>query len=181
MNRTSQQNPLPISARHLTAGDYFFDWMVSSWQRTGSSKEFTLITPGRANSFTLTVKAEKLDDVVFPVHKRGDSHSPTARNRAMGLPDDLDRPEPPKPAEPIEIYTAGTRIENVRYFDRSIKVAFACPDHPRSKWVSKDPHSSTIFAQSDETIDCTAGEAGDCKVDLDDYILTHEYKPTRNG
>lgn len=42
-------------------------------------------------------------------------------------------------------YPAGTPVESIRHFDRSIKVSFACSNHPDVVWWSKEPDRSTWF------------------------------------
>lgn len=42
-------------------------------------------------------------------------------------------------------YPIGTDCNDIPEFNRGIKVAFQCKEHPESKWVSKDPFRSAWF------------------------------------
>jgi hypothetical protein len=138
--------------------------------------EFKLVWPHTTHSAILTVLEKDLDSLSFPLTKRGDDYSPNARNAALGLP--LVTPVVTfKKPEPVAVYPVGTRIGDIKHFDRSQHVLFKCPNHLRSAWSSKDPRSSSVFPQTDGTVDCGPG----CLVSIYDYVTTHEYKPTRNG
>lgn len=169
---------LTVPARHLTTGDHFNGMTVMSIDRShaGGQITFKLVIPFTTHTMEITVLEKDLDAVSFPLTKRGDDYNPNPRNRALGLP-----PVPPKPyvaPEPIAVYPVGTRVEDIKHFDRSMHVLFACPKHRDSAWFSKDPWSSTIFPQSLRTMDC--GPEG-CRIGLENFTLTHEYEPTRNG
>jgi len=43
------------------------------------------------------------------------------------------------------IYPKGTNISEIRHFDRSTKVTFACSEHMEIHYRSKDPFSSNWF------------------------------------
>ncbi len=173
---TTEETPT-IPARLITPGDHFWGYVVSQTRNVwDGSREFKLVMPITTHSQMITIREQDLDFVTYPVTKRGDDYSPNARNAALGLP-----PVPlqvyVKP-DAIASYPVGTKVKDIKHFDRSMKVAFVCPDHPASAWVSKDPFSSSIFPQfSDGFDDCQPG----CKIALGDYVVTHEYLPTRNG
>lgn len=69
----------------------------------------------------------------------------------------------------------GTKLGAIQYFDRSQKVAFQCPQHHDSRWVSKDPYVSTHFPYNPETRNCEDG----CMVKIGDYVTIETYRPTR--
>lgn len=71
----------------------------------------------------------------------------------------------------IPVYPVGTRIGDVKHFDRGMKVAFHCPKHPKNVFSSKDPFSSSWFGEGVPICDCNTR----------DYVVFSEYKPTRNG
>lgn len=66
---------------------------------------------------------------------------------------------------------AGSRVADVRHFDRSQKLKFRCPNCPGSVWVSKDPYASSWFPASNETVDCPR----DCETRLVDYLVVDDY------
>ncbi len=171
---------LTTTARHLTPGDATAGFTVSQSRNfPDGTREFKFVVPYTVHSMTVTVREEHLDAVTFPLTARGDAHSPSARNLVLGLPEDLHKPVYTRP-EPVAVYPVGTLVKDIKGFDRSIKVAFACPEHPTSAWVSKDPYSSSHFAQNSKmAADCT--HTRQCKINVGDYVLTHEYLPTRNG
>lgn len=80
--------------------------------------------------------------------------------------------------EPIATYPVGTKIKDVRHFDRSTKVVFSCPDHLENKWASKDPNCSSWFPATREM---SLGGDCSCKVEVGDMVVTETYQPTRNG
>lgn len=172
---------LTVPARHLQCGDHLWGYSIYAWQKLENGDyKWDMVEPYTTKSFSLIVEEKKLDELSFPITKRGDAHSTSARNKALGLPEDLHQTvyRDTRP-EPVAVYPVGTRIEDVRHFDRSQHILFACPEHPHSAWSSKDPRSSSIFPQSDKTQDCTIARR--CKVSIYDYVVTHDYKPTRNG
>jgi hypothetical protein len=173
---TESEIILTVPARHLTPGDHTHGYVVSQMQRVaGHHREFTFVVPYTTHFMKVRVFEKDLDAISFPLTKRGDAHDPNPRNIALGLP-----PAPEKvyvAPEPVAVYPVGTRIGDLKHFDRSQHVLFKCPDHPDSAWSSKDPRSSSVFPQTDKTRDCGPG----CLVSIYDYVTTHEYKPTRNG
>ena len=166
---------LTVPARHLTAGDSTHGFSVSHSQSfPDGSREFRFVVPYTTHSITVLVAAKDLDGVSFPLTKRGDAHSPSERNKALGLPEDLHRPVYTQP-EPIAVYPAGTKIGDVKHFDRSQHIHFRCPLHPEARYSSKDPFVSSWFSAPfpEDHEGCSAG--------VGDYIVTSEYLPTRNG
>lgn len=167
---------ITVPALLLQPGDHVYGYVVSQFKlREDGAYEFKFVVPFTVHSMNVIVLEKDLKDVSFPLTKRGDDHSPNTRNEILGLP-----PVPPKvyvAPEPIAIYPVGTELANVNHFDRSMKILFACPKHPESAWLSKDPFSSSIFPQSDSTVDC----GPKCDVSIWKYVVTHEYKPTRNS
>jgi len=165
------ENIITIPARHITAGDHFWGWVVFSLKNLpDGGREFNLCIPRTTTTQTITVKADQLDSVSYPVSQRGDSHAPNRRNELLGLP----REEPPVyvEPEPIAVYPAGTKIGAVRHWDRGQKVVFHCPTHPHKTYMSKDPYFSNWFSS-------TPGEG--CQCSIHEYVVSIDYKPTRNG
>ena len=164
---------IQIPARYIVAGDFIGGLIVSSIRNLPEGdREFKLVTPGTTHVAVVRVEEKDLRGILFPVTKRGDDYNPNPRNALLGLP--LSRPvQHPEPA-PIAVYPAGTRVGNVRDFDRSMKVLFHCPDHPGVVYMSKDPFVSTWFVVE-------ASGACDCHRPTGDYIVHEDYKPTRNG
>lgn len=163
---------LTVPARHLKTGDHFNGMTVSSWQRIETTHTWKLVVPFTTHSMTLTVEEKDLDAISFPLTKRGDDYSPNARNAALGLP-----PVPPKPyvaPEPIAVYRAGAKVGDVRHFDRGQHIKFRCPLHPEARYSSKDPYVSSWFSAPEV-------DHMHCSATTDDYILTADYLPTRNG
>ena len=172
LSPTSEENPLMVPARLITSGDHFWGMSVPQTRNmVGGDKMITMIIPRTAHGQTLIVEADALDEIYYPVTKRGDSHSPAARNIALGVPVEKDAPAPYVAPEPVAVYPVGTRIGDVEHFDRGMKVAFHCPRHPTNVFYSKDPFSSRWFGEGDLICECNTR----------DYVTTHEYKPTRNG
>lgn len=167
------ENHITIPARHITAGDEFWGWKVFSLKNLpDGSREFNICIPYTSITQTITVKADQLDNVTYPVNKRGDTHSPNQRNKALGLP--LEEPPVYVEPKPIAVYPAGTRISDVHHFDRGIKVVFHCPTHPHKTYMSKDPYSSSWFLTA-------ASDQPDCTCPTGDHVVSIDYKPTRNG
>ena len=170
------QEPINIPARHITAGDHAWGFVISTTRNLpDGSREFTFVVPFQTTSMKGTVEARFLDTLSFPVTKRGDDYSPNRRNALLGLP-----PVEPKPyvaPEPIAIYPAGTRISDVEHFDRSMKVQFHCPDHPQNKFASKDPYVSHWFPATYDGTWCPE----DCVAQVGDHVVSEDYKPTRDG
>lgn len=177
----TEETILTVTARHLQPGDHTMGMVVSSLSNyPDGSKEFKLVVPFTVHTMLVSVKEKDLDAVKFDLTKRGDTHNTAPRNKALGLPLELHQTVYKQThVEPVATYPVGTKVQDIKHFDRSMKVAFACPAHPKSAWVSKDPYSSSHFPQSDETVDCTGHRQ--CKIPVGDYVVTHEYKPTRNG
>ncbi|UKH48323.1 hypothetical protein SEA_LILMAC1015_37 [Arthrobacter phage Lilmac1015] len=79
--------------------------------------------------------------------------------------------------DPIAVYPAGTRIDSIRIYDRSTKVAFTCSEHPGGPvWVSKDPRISSWFVRTAED-----ESKHDCGCKTNKMVTASEYAPTRNG
>ena len=171
---------LTVPARHLQPGDHTGGFVVSTKTAfPDGTLEFKFVVPFTSAYTTVLVQERHLDGVLFPLTKRGDDYSPNARNAALGLP-----PVPPKvyvKPEPVHTYPAGTKVKDIKHFDRSQHLLFACPEHPTSAWSSKDPYVSSWFSQlgDDVMVDCR--QARHCMIPLDDYVLTLDYLPTRNG
>lgn len=165
---------LTVPARHLQCGDHFNGMVVSQWQRIEGRYQWTLAVPYTTHIMKLEVREEDLDSVSFPITKRGDDYSPNARNAALGLP--LVAPKPYVAPEPIAVYRAGTKMSDVKHFDRGQHVQFRCPLHPETRYSSKDPYVSSWFH------DPAVGECPpECPSRADDMIVTVDYLPTRNG
>lgn len=83
------------------------------------------------------------------------------------------------------VYPAGTPLQDVRAFDRGIKVHFKCTEHPQWSWASKDPWSSRWFPADRVTEDaCNTGADTACLHSIKtpgQYVLASDYHPTRNG
>jgi hypothetical protein len=166
------ENHITIPARHITAGDHFWGWVVFSLRNLpDGSREFHIIVPYTAISQTLTVKADQLDNVTYPVTKRGDTHSPNRRNEALGLP--LEEPPVYVEPKPIAHYPKGTPIGEVHHFDRGQKVSIECKNHPGKVYWSKDPYTSSWFSNPDGV--------AECRCSTNDYLVAADYNPTRNG
>lgn len=164
---------LTVPARHLTTGDYFNGMTVMSIDRfVGKHCNFTLVIPHTTHTMVVSVQEKDLDAISFPLTKRGDDYSPNARNAALGLPPVTPVVTFTRP-EPVAVYPAGTLMKHVKHFDRSIKVNFHCPTHPGNVWCSKDPYSSSWFS--------VQGTGCECIHHVGDYIVSTDYKPTRNG
>lgn len=165
---------LTVPARLLQCGDTFNGMSVWKWQRIGEVYEWTLVVPFTTHTMKLSIHEKDLDAISFPLTKRGDDYSPNARNAALGLP-----PVPPRvyvAPEPIAVYRAGTRMSDVKHFDRSMHVQFRCPLHPETRYSSKDPYVSSWFH------DPAVGECPpECVARADDMIVAAEYRPTRNS
>jgi len=167
------ENTITIPARHITAGDHFWGWVVSQFKNLpDGGREFRLVWPHTATHCTITVLEHQLDRVSFPVSQRGDSHSPNRRNEILGLP--LEEPPVYVAPEPIAEYPAGTRIADVHHFDRGQKVVFHCPKHPHKTYMSKDPYGSSWFPTS-------PGGGENCACPTGEHVVSIDYKPTRNG
>jgi hypothetical protein len=149
-------------------------YVVSEWQRLeDGGSQFKLVVPYTTHFITIVIREKDLDDIKFELTKRGDDYSPNRRNEILGLP--LVPPPVYVEPEPIAIYPAGTRISDVHHFDRSMKVAFHCCDHPQNVFLSKDPYVSNWFKL--EGAWCPDG----CVAQVGDHIVHTDYKPTRNG
>lgn len=173
---TESQTPseilLRVPARHLQPGDHTGGYVISAAVTVpGHHRDFKFVLPFTTHSMKVRVFEGDLDAISFPLTKRGDDYNPNPRNRLLGLP------ETPAPVhvepEPIAVYPAGTRIGDVKHFDRSQKVSFHCPKHPGNVFFSKDPYASTWFGDS--------WCPNDCDVKFGDHIVDAEYRPTRNG
>lgn len=165
---------LLIPAHLITCGDVINNHVVTRIQtdREGD-REYVLVVPYTTHTYTLKVAFKDLEAVSFPVSKRGDSYSPNTRNAALGLP--LVAPAPYVAPEPIARYAVGTKMSEVRHFDRSMHIVFKCPNHG-TEYSSKDPYCSSWFR------DPMAGECPpECGTRADDMIVSREYLPTRNG
>lgn len=165
---------LTVPARHLTTGDHFNGMTVMSIDRfRDRHHSIKFVIPHTTHTMTVIVMEKDLDAVSFPLTKRGDDYSPSRRNAALGLP-----PAPEKvyaAPEHIAVYPAGTKVGDVKHFDRGQHIHFRCPLHPEAKYSSKDPFVSSWFAAAfhEPHEGCSAG--------VGDYIVTSEYLPTRNG
>lgn len=161
---------LQIPAHLITCGDYINGHVVSMIQTDPEgAREFRLVVPHTTHSYKLKILFKDLQAVSFPVSQRGDSYSPNTRNAALGLP--LEAPTEYVAPEPIAVYPVGTRVADVKEFDRSMKIEFHCSTHPKNVWVSKDPFASNWFKSAGEWCNCSPA----------DMIVHSEYKPTRNG
>lgn len=165
---------LQIPALLITCGDHINGHSVMTIQTDQEgTRTFTLVVPYTTHTYKVAVLFKDLEAVSFPVTKRGDSYSPNTRNAALGLP--LEAPKPYVEPEPIAVYQAGTKMSDVRHFDRSVHVQFRCPLHPESRYSSKDPYVSSWFAG--QGMECPP----ECTARADDMIVTADYLPTRNG
>lgn len=175
----TENNSTTIPARHIVTGDQFWGCVVSQTRNyPDGSRELKLVLPYTTHKQLISIREQDLDAVTYPVTTRGDEHAPSSRNILLGLP--VVPPAPRVEPTPVAVYPVGTLVKTVLNFDRSMKIAFACPNHPQSAWMSKDPYSSSHFPQSSKTaVDCTSILR--CKINVGDYVVTHEYKPTRNG
>ena len=176
LSPTSETNPLMVPARLVTGGDHIYGMSVYQTRNLEGGIEINACIPRTTHSHSIRVSAEDADAVVYPVTKRGDSHSPAARNQALGMPVGRDAPPPYVAPEPVAVYPVGTRIGDVKHFDRGQKVTFHCPKHPVKHFASKDPFSSTWFDAGKEF-----GDMVDCDCNTRDFVIKYEYKPTRNG
>lgn len=68
--------------------------------------------------------------------------------------------------EIIEEYPVGTKISEIKEFDRSTKVWFSCPNHATT-WASKDPWASSWFRMK--------GMGDQCNCPVGDFETTHPY------
>lgn len=173
---TSETNPLMVPARYITSGDHFWGFSVFSIKYERYWTGISLCIPGTTHTQTINIKRADLDAIIYPVTKRGDSYSPKARNTNLGQPLEKDAPAPYVAPEPVAVYPVGTRIGDVKHFDRGQKVVFHCPKHPARHWASKDPFSSSWFDAGKEF-----GDLEECDCNTSDYVVKFEYKPTRNG
>lgn len=180
---TEQQTPeeviLTVPARHLQCGDKVWGFTISSMQNIFGidgkeviRKEWVFVVPYTTHTMKVVVEAKDFDHTMFPLTDRGDRHSASARNKALGLPLDLHQHVYKETkVEPIAHYAAGSRLDDVIHFDRGQKVGIKCPDHPgNGTFWSKDPRFSSWF-----------GEGNPCNCSLSKYILAADYNPTRNG
>lgn len=163
---------LTVPARYLETGDHTAGFTIYQMHNfPDGSKEIGFLVPGTTHKMTGLIDAKDLDAVLFPLTKRGDAHRPSARNLALGLPEDLHRPVyNHTPPEPIAVYPAGTRVGDIKHFDRGMKVSFHCPKHPQNHFYSKDPFVSSWF-----------GEGAACSCPTSEYVVSSDYLPTRNG
>lgn len=173
---------LTVPARHLIPGDHTAGFVVSTKHvvpgidgTTTHHVLFTFVVPFTTHSMEVKVLEKDLDAISFPLTQRGDDYSPNARNAALGLP-----PVPPPvyvEPEPIAVYPAGTRLAEIEHFDRGIKLVFQCPRHKEcegKRYMSKDPYVSSWFS-------CGDYSPTDCMTPTNEYVLSEDYKPTRNG
>lgn len=167
---------LTVPARLLETGDHTAGFTIYQMHNfPDGSKEIGFLVPGTTHKMTGLIDAKDLDAVLFPLTKRGDAHRPSARNLALGLPEDLHRPGyNHTPPEPIAVYPAGTRVGDIKHFDRGMKVVFECPLH-HVRYYSKDPYVSNWFGGGHATADLP------CEVQTGDYLVAEDYLPTRNG
>jgi hypothetical protein len=81
----------------------------------------------------------------------------------------------------IASYPAGTPLAEVEHFDRSMKIAFHCPEHPSTTWMSKDPWLSRWFPDVPLGAVYEVCREAACEVPLRNWTLVRDYRPTRNG
>ena len=74
----------------------------------------------------------------------------------------------PLNAKTVIEYPAGTPIKDIESFDRSTHIAFRCPNHPVSEYLSKDPFCSSIFT--------TEGEGEECNCPIGEHVTSWAYK-----
>lgn len=67
-------------------------------------------------------------------------------------------------------YPVGTKLKEIKGYDRGQKVCFQCPVHPDNGWFAAKSPSSTWFGQG---IPCDCWYEG--------FVLVAEYTPTRIG
>ena len=90
----------------------------------------------------------------------------------------LPAPHPATPPNPdLPVTPAGKLVEDVPFFDRSIKVHFKCPLHPAEVYMSKDPYVSSWFPGAPDVHGCPK----DCTSKVGEHILVSNYRPTRRG
>lgn len=90
----------------------------------------------------------------------------------------LPAPAPATPPNPdLPVTPAGKTIDDVPFFDRSIKVVFKCPIHPDEVFASKDPYVSSWFPGAPGVHGCPK----DCNSKTGEHILVSDYRPTRRG
>lgn len=73
----------------------------------------------------------------------------------------------------MTIYAAGTPINEIRHFNRGIKVSFTCSIHGGNVWASKDPFVSSWFCMTSNVFG--APEYKDCGCKHPSLVTTEEY------
>ena len=68
----------------------------------------------------------------------------------------------------MTIYPAGTKVVDIRHFDRSTKVSFQCSAHGGPVWFSKQPSCSNWFSREAEEVHA-------CPCNLLMYVTTEPY------
>lgn len=176
------------------ARDLIVSRIIAKMRRNGAShadmsaerKRYMLTADVINDDYTTAPGISKRDytlDTIDGIHSPIIKHSDGAREvKVEGLerlvPNRVTMPAPTAPEAPeFPVTPAGSKISDVPFFDRSIKVAFKCPEHDDARFMSKDPRVSAWFDQSLDGGRCPH----DCKTETRDHILTHDYRPTRRG
>lgn len=71
-------------------------------------------------------------------------------------------------AKTVTEYPAGTKLKDIKDFDRSTHVMFNCPNHSESKYMSKDPFCSSIFILD--------GWANECNCPMGEHVTIELYR-----
>lgn len=75
-------------------------------------------------------------------------------------------------------YKAGTKVGDIKTFDRSTKITFTCEKHDIGEWVSKDPFVSTWFPNwnNSDAFGNALHNANDCNCPVGSLVTTEEYE-----
>ena len=79
-------------------------------------------------------------------------------------------------------YPVGTRVGDIKQFDRSIKVEFCCTNHiQQGIWCSKDPFVSNWFPVNEQAIEFSNQtymnpEVKWCNCPTGSYVTTSDYE-----
>ena len=151
---------MTIKVTNLSKGDVF----------AGVGREtFTVARVSRSKDQATAIIY--VDEQMYPKRYPIESHVELVADREAAM-----AVHPSSTPQPIAVYPVGTRIGDVKHFDRGQKVVFHCPKHPARHWASKDPFSSSWFDAGKEF-----GDLEECDCNTRDYVVKFEYKPTRNG